>query len=162
MTPQHCCVMIVSNEILFANVKEGIRDGKDVKIIAKGNSMLPFIRTGDTVMLTKPHRLRTGMVVLVEPHPGFFILHRIVKLMENDMFLYGDGNLGNKELVPYSSVIAVVKSVYRGKRTINYGSLAWKLGNRLWPRNKFLRKYSLKLYRKSQKLSNFVTGTKDI
>jgi len=157
MTPQHCCVMIVSNEILFANVKEGIRDGKDVKIIAKGNSMLPFIRTGDTVVLTKPHRLRTGMVVLVEPHPGFFILHRIVKLMENEMFLYGDGNLGNKELVPYSSVIAVVKVVNRGKREIKYGSVAWKLANRFWPRSRFLRKYTLKLYRKTQKLSKFVS-----
>lgn len=143
--------MIVPNEILFAGVKDAIREGKDVKIIAKGNSMLPFIRTGDTVLLSKPHRLRTGMIVLVEPQEGMFILHRINKLMDDDMFLYGDGNLGTKEKVPYTSVIAVVKTVYRGKRVINYGSFVWKLSNKIWPKNKFLRKYSLKLYRKTHK-----------
>lgn len=153
--------MIVPNDILFTNVKDAIREGKDVKIVAKGSSMLPFIRTGDTVVLTKPHRLRTGMIVLVEPQEGIYIMHRIVKLMENDMFLYGDGNLGNKELVPYSSVIAVVKMVKRGKKEINYNSLLWKLSNKLWPRNKFLRKYTLKLYRKTQKFSKFVSTSSE-
>ena len=145
--------MIVPNDILFSNVKELVKEGKEVKVIAKGNSMLPFIRTGDVVKLGKAYRLKTGMVVLVEASEGLYIMHRIVKLNENDMVLYGDGNLGNKEVVPYSSVVAVVKSVYRGKKQIFYGSLSWKLRSFLWPKNKFLRKYSLKIYRKSQKKS---------
>ncbi len=153
--------MIVPNDILFSNVKDAIREGKDVKIVAKGNSMLPFIRTGDTVVLTKPHRLRTGMIVLVEPQDGIYILHRIVRLMENDMFLYGDGNLGNKELVPYSSVIAIVKMVKRGALEINYNSLLWKINSWLWPKNKFLRKYTLKIYGKSRKFCNFVLGKRE-
>ncbi len=143
--------MIVANDILFSNVKSDIKAGKEVKITAKGNSMLPFIRTGDTVVLGKAHRLRTGMVVLVEPQEGVYILHRIVKLGENEMTLYGDGNLGIKEVVPYTSVVAVVKSVCRGSKQIFYGSLNWKVRNFLWPKNKFLRKYSLKIYRKTQK-----------
>ena len=143
--------MIVANDILFSNVKSDIKAGKEVKITAKGNSMLPFIRTGDSVVLCKAHRLHTGMVVLVEPSEGVFILHRIVKLNDNDMVLYGDGNIGTKELVPYTSVVAVVKSVYRGKKQIFYGSWNWRLRNFFWPKNRFLRKYSLKIYKKTQK-----------
>ncbi|MBO6034437.1 MAG: S24/S26 family peptidase, partial [Paludibacteraceae bacterium] len=72
--------MIVPNDILFSTVREYIKEGKEVMVTAKGNSMLPFIRTGDVVTLCKAHRLRTGMVVLVEPSEGVYILHRIVKL----------------------------------------------------------------------------------
>ena len=145
--------MIVPNDILFSNVREYIKAGKEVMVTAKGNSMLPFIRTGDVVTLCKAHRLRTGMVVLVEPSDGVYILHRIVKLNEQDMVLYGDDNLGTKEVVPYTSVVAVVKSVHRGGKQIFYGSWNWKLRNFFWPKNKFLRKYSLKIYRKTQKKS---------
>ena len=143
--------MIVPNDILFSNVRDYIRAGKEVKVTAKGSSMLPFIRTGDVVTLCKAHRLRTGMVVLVEPSDGVYILHRIVKLNDEDMILYGDGNLGTKEKVSYTSVVAVVKSVYRGNKQIFYGSWGWRLRSFFWPKNKFLRKYSLKVYKKTQK-----------
>lgn len=143
--------MIVSNDILFSGVKECIKEGKDVKIVAKGNSMLPLIRTGDTVVLTKPHRIKEGMVVLVEPKPGFYLLHRVIKLSSEDMVLSGDGNVGLKEVVPYTCVVAVVKTLYRGSKTIQSNSLLWKLHHYIWPKNKFLRKYSLKVYRKTRK-----------
>ncbi|MCQ2335844.1 MAG: S24/S26 family peptidase [Paludibacteraceae bacterium] len=141
--------MIIRNDILFASVKEMLKEKPEVKVVVKGDSMLPFLRTGDMVALRKPHSLRIGMIALVEPSDGVYILHRIVKLNDEDMVLYGDGNIGVKEKVPYSAVVAVVQRVYRGKRVINYGSFMWKLQNKLWPGNKIVRKYVLKLYKKS-------------
>ncbi|MCQ2350614.1 MAG: S24/S26 family peptidase [Paludibacteraceae bacterium] len=146
--------MIIRNDILFASVKEMLKEKPEVKVVVKGDSMLPFLRTGDMVALRKPHRLRTGMIALVEPSEGVYILHRIVKLGDEDMVLYGDGNIGVKEKVPYTAVVAVVQRVYRGKRIINYGSFVWKMQNRLWPKNKLARKYALKVYRKGVKQLN--------
>ncbi len=146
--------MIVRNDILFASVKEMLKEKPEVKVVVKGDSMLPFLRTGDLVALRKPHRLHTGMIALVEPSKGVYVLHRIVKLGDEDMVLYGDGNIGTKERVPYTAVVAVVQRVYRGKRVINYGSFMWKMQNSLWPKNKLVRKYALKVYRKGVKQLN--------
>ena len=42
---------VISNEDYFAEVQRNLREGKEVRIRIKGNSMLPFIKDGDTVLL---------------------------------------------------------------------------------------------------------------
>lgn len=92
--------IIVPNVILLSEVERMLKEGKQVTLRAKGNSMLPFIRNGrDSVMLTGKFQLQKGDIVLAKTNQGTFVLHRIIRLNEQTITLMGDGNLREQKHV---------------------------------------------------------------
>lgn len=82
----------------------------------KGVSMQPLFRQGkDIVIIKKPDReLRVGDVPLYKrANYDFLVLHRILKVRENDYIIRGD-NTYKLEYVPKDYVIGVLKGFYRG------------------------------------------------
>ena len=112
----------VPNAELFSEAGRLLSEGKEVTILARGNSMLPFIRGGvDKVTLASvPAAVRLGGggvpgvqdgegfpgaqagiapgdILLCEISPGHFVLHRLVRIDGERLTLMGDGNLRGVE-----------------------------------------------------------------
>ena len=88
-------MILLPNQLFFAEVEAMLSEGREVQIRMKGHSMRPLLRSErDQVVLTPctaPARLRPGDVVLFRCC-GRHILHRIVRRDGDRLTLAGDGN----------------------------------------------------------------------
>ena len=128
-----------------------IAEGKDVEILAKGESMYPFLRHGkDSVILRRADNLQLYDIVLAKTG-NEYVLHRIIKIEDNDnIILMGDGNIHDTETVTRTDICAVVTIIARnrgkGKEIDNERNMAimWR---RLLPIRKYLLRMLHLLYR---------------
>ncbi|MEJ5089549.1 hypothetical protein GEO21_05805 [Sphingobacterium faecium] len=99
---------IISNALYFEEVAYQLRAGKEVCIRVKGNSMLPFIKSGDRVLLVsyRSDRLFLGANILAK-YDGNFVFHRYVGQKNGNIVLAGDGNLVLQEYILDSDIIAI-------------------------------------------------------
>ena len=68
----------VENSIFLPQVVQLIQEGHKATIIARGNSMRPFIEDGrDKLVFGKVDNLKVGDVILAEVEEGHFVCHRI-------------------------------------------------------------------------------------
>lgn len=108
--------MIVPNEILLEEVARLLDEGREVELLAKGSSMLPYIiGDRDSVVLTKDGcgQVRPGDIVLARRSAGVYVLHRIVEVNGTSVVLRGDGNVSGKEIVRRQDIIGrAVKVVH--------------------------------------------------
>ena len=88
----------VANRIAFAQTRDLLLEGQNVRICVQGQSMLPFFRHED---------LRRGAVVMAETVQGNFVVHRIIQATPEEVTLLGDGNL-TTETMPPAKVYGVV------------------------------------------------------
>jgi len=134
---------IVSNEDYFAEVQRMLHASKDVSIRIKGNSMLPFIKDGDTVLLRayQGQSLALGSNILAKDK-GKFVFHRLVAKKKGQYVLAGDGNLVLHEYIAESDIIAVAYMHYP-KDSEEETPI-----HSLWPRLRGLGWYHIRLLRR--------------
>lgn len=141
----------IPNDLFFTEVANRIAAGESVRIRAKGNSMMPFIRDAkDDIVLEKPNEqsFQKGRLLLVQLKDQRYIMHRVKKVDDTRILLHGDGNLSNFETCTRKDVIAQVTTVIKNAKEIKVESLQWNLYRYLWPKNLFLRRVFLSLYRR--------------
>lgn len=138
----------VANEILLEEVRRLLLEGKEVILMTKGYSMLPFI-VGDRDSVLLVHRdgdtYGRGDVVLAEVEKGRYVLHRVLAVDGGRLVLRGDGNLTACEHCAPDEVLgrAVELICPSGKRR--------RIGKaRLWQSlGPFARRCVLALYRRT-------------
>lgn len=134
---------VISNEDYFAEVQRILNEGKEVCIRIKGNSMLPFIKDGDTVLLRayQGEPLVLGCNILAKDNDKF-VFHRLVGKKKNQYVLAGDGNLVLREYVRATDIIAIAYMHYpqTGGEAVDI--------NRNWARLRGLGWYHLRLIRR--------------
>lgn len=123
--------MTLPNEILLEEVASILVEGRDVELLTKGCSMLPFIiGDRDSVILRKIQydHLRPGDIVLARRCPGNYVLHRIVALDEDKVTLRGDGNVYGTEIVTREDVLGRVIAVVSpsGRKRIPGKAQLWR------------------------------------
>ena len=86
-----------SNASLLPEIANILRDGHTVTLTLRGYSMRPFLEDNrDKALLKKQDDVKIGDAVLAEILPHKFVLHRIVKINNDNITLRGDGNIGNE------------------------------------------------------------------
>lgn len=149
----------VPNAELFAEVRRLLGEGCRVTILARGNSMMPFIRDGvDEVELASPESGSSGSggpvfapgdILLCELAPGNYVLHRLLKAEEGRLTLMGDGNLRGTESCPASSAVArAVRIVRPDGRRVDCCSRVELRKARIWRRLLPFRRILLALWRR--------------
>lgn len=135
---------VISNDILFAAVKDLVDEGKSVTIRPKGESMLPFIRSDrDNVTLERvTGPLRVGDIVLFRDKERY-VLHRIYCIGKDGLTLMGDGNLVGQEHCKESDVIGIVTEITKENGRVVKPGKAW-----MWRALKPLRRWLLAIYRR--------------
>ena len=141
--------VVLPNEVLLGEVAQLLNEGREVVIVPKGKSMLPFIRGDiDRVKLMPLKTLSVGDIVLAH-FGGRYVLHRIVTINGDEIVLMGDGVIKDTEHGELGHVCGVVTEIISPDNHHRKPGKAW-----LWRHSLFIRKYLLKVYRKWNKLIN--------
>ncbi|MCQ2162684.1 MAG: S24/S26 family peptidase [Bacteroidales bacterium] len=137
--------MSLPNEEFFSTVEELLAEGKSVSMKPKGNSMIPFIRSGrDTVVLSPLTReVQVGDIVLFVI-AGRHILHRVFSIDGDFLTIMGDGNIRGKEHCSRADVVAVVTEIIREGSTVGKAPGKGRLWRFLLP----FRRIILAVYRR--------------
>ena len=135
---------IVPNEILLAEAGALLAEGRDVELLVKGNSMLPFLHDErDSVRLRKLDTVEKGDVVLAMISPGHYVLHRVRRVRGTTLTLMGDGNVRGTETCSLDDVLGTaVEFIRPGGKGCKPGKGA------LWTALRPIRRYLLFIYRR--------------
>lgn len=99
----------MNNREMFSVVRDLLLEGSPVRVSVKGQSMLPFFRSGSTISL-RPIReedFRKYNVVLADTGRNF-VIHRIIALDGNMVTLLGDGNIYGTESMTRDKVYGII------------------------------------------------------
>ena len=127
-----------NNRLLFSTVRDLLLEGESVRVTVQGQSMLPFFRSGSTILL-RPIReedFRPLTVVMADAGRSF-VVHRILRVEGNRVTLLGDGNLVGTETMPREQVYGVVDC------SRLHRALAW-----CWMKGRRLRRFPLAILRR--------------
>lgn len=125
--------MIVSIEDLISVVRPTLMEGRRVRMVVKGTSMLPFIRNGDAVELAPVDCAPViGDAVLAQVAVGRYVVHRVVRADQDGVWLRGDSQRVAEGPVPATSVLGMVVAVCRGRRRSAMDRGPWSWLGRLW------------------------------
>ena len=99
----------IANRELFAIVRDTLLEGSTVRVSVKGQSMLPFFRSGSTITLRPINEgdIRKYNVVMADAGNAF-VVHRIIEVGEEFVTLLGDGNYLGTERVTRDKIYGVV------------------------------------------------------
>lgn len=87
-------IKYLPNDLLLGEISQILSQGKDVQLMARGSSMLPFIvGDRDSVRMRRMETVAPGDIVLAEIRQGVYVLHRVVSIVGEEVTLMGDGNL---------------------------------------------------------------------
>ena len=102
----------------------------------QGDSMLPLIREGKDLVVITPaqNRLKRFDVPLYRRASGQYVLHRVLKVREQDYVTCGDNRLKRELGVTDNQVLGVLTEIIRDGKTISVHSLRYRLYVFLWCR----------------------------
>lgn len=115
---------------------------------SEGDSMLPLIRQGrDLVLISqKPEgRLKKYDVPLYKRDSGQYVLHRILKVRENDYVLCGDNRWQRETGISDRHMIGVLTAVIRDGKKLPVTALRYRLYVHLWCDLFCLRAFALRV-----------------
>ena len=141
--------------LIMAEAIRLVNEGVCVTFPVNGRSMRPFIDGGrDSVILEKPLDFGKGDVVLAyvqneKSEHKYYVIHRIVSLDGDRVFLMGDGNLAMQEHCNRDDVRAKVSFVVKpnGKR-LSLDSFWHRAAAKVWFALLPFRRYLLWIYNK--------------
>ena len=112
--------------------EELARSGKIV-VTNVGVSMRPLIKQGRDIMIItkKDGRLHKYDVPLYKRRDQY-VLHRIVKVRENDYVILGDNCAAKEYGITDDQIIGVMTSLVRNGKEIDLNSFGYKLYVRVW------------------------------
>ncbi len=115
--------------------------GKTVSTVVSGGSMAPFLCANrDFVFLQKPHRkLKKGDIVLFNRENGDFVLHRILRIKEDEFYLCGDRQTTLEGPVKEADIRCIAVSAKRKDSLITEKSPVWWFYGTIWSRLVFMR-----------------------
>ena len=100
---------VIGNRELFSVVRDTLLEGKRVRVTVEGESMLPFFRSGSTIVLRPiaAEDIRRYNVVFADAGRSF-VVHRIIEVGDSHITLLGDGNYIGTERVSPDKIYGVV------------------------------------------------------
>ena len=120
-----------------------------------GTSMMPLLKQGrDLFTVTKKgsERCRKYDVVLYRRPPDKYVLHRVVKVRENDYVILGDNCINKEYGITDDDILGVMTSfVHKGKQH-SVNDMTYRIYSHLWVDLSFfrvkLKKLRMKIKRK--------------
>ena len=114
-------------------IEEKLADGKSVRFMPRGISMLPMLRQGKDSVVLSPltGRLKKYDLPLYRRDDGKFILHRGVKAGDTYTCI-GDNQFHFEHGVRHEQMIAVVTSFIRDGNEISVDAPRYRIYCRVW------------------------------
>lgn len=141
---------LVLPNIFFEEVANQLREGNDVTVTVQGDSMYPFLHSGDTILL-RPYQgeeLPLFCAVFYQ-WGGHYMTHRIVRRDDDAYTMLGDGNVYRFETLTDKEIIGVLVSCHRPDgRSFDCLSKRWLRYGHFWYWLRPVRRYLLWLMKK--------------
>lgn len=142
----------VSMAELAPVIKEIIESGGRFSFKVTGGSMFPLLIEGrDSVILEQVHTLKPGDIILYQRDDGNYVLHRIVKIKNGELYLCGDAQFVIEYPIRYDQVIAVACAIIRGGETIPVTDFKYRFYTKVWCHTFKTRPHILKIYSRFKK-----------
>lgn len=138
----------VDSKKLLAMMQEAFESGKTFELLVTGYSMKPLLRNlRDRVVLVSPERRKPkqGDIVFCVRKNGSCVLHRVIRVQPNGMFVINGDAQDWEESVHYSQVMAVVSAIWRDRHYIACDSKNYKRYVYLWTKCRGLRSVMIKV-----------------
>ena len=115
-------------------IDDAFASGKSVKIRISGSSMRPLVSNErDFVYLRKPDaKPKKRDVVLYVRDDGTYVMHRIVKIIGDELFICGDNQTEIERGITSQKIIAKAEAFERNGKYIDCKSLKYKLYSVFW------------------------------
>ena len=109
------------------------RDGRLV-YTSVGDSMRPFIRSGEDLLVIEPvsGRLKKYDVPLYRRDSGKYVLHRILKVRDEDYVICGDNRWRRETGITDKHILGVLTAIVRDGKTIPTDDPDYRKKVRLW------------------------------
>lgn len=120
---------------LLPIIKEIIQSGGAFELLVTGTSMTPtLMHKRDKVKLVAPEirNIANHEIVLFQRKDGSVVLHRIVKILPDNMLLINGDAQNWCESIRRDQVIAVVTAINRDGMWISCDQLRYRCGIRVW------------------------------
>ena len=102
-------IKTVSNIATFSVVRDILLEGSSVTVSVNGQSMLPFFRSGSTILLRPIQGKDFKKYAVVFADAGdHFVVHRIIEVRKTSVSLLGDGNIIGTETMTKDKVYGLV------------------------------------------------------
>ena len=125
---------LILEDELMPLIRERLTAGQRVRYLPfRGVSMLPMLRQGiDTVELAPlPEKLRKYDLPVYQYPSGKYVMHRIVKVLDNHYICLGD-NTYSYETIRREQMLGIVSAFRRGDKRIETDACGYKLYCRIW------------------------------
>ena len=129
-------------------LRDLVNEGKECRLLISGSSMAPFlVHERDSILFSKPDReLRRGDMVFYQRDNGQFVMHRILKVKPEGLYIIGDAQTEVEGPVKPEQVFARVTKVNRKGKWVGPGNFWWWFFSTVWLRLFPIRRLILKLY----------------
>ncbi len=127
--------MNVSCRELVPIIKVALSAGSRVQFTATGGSMIPFIRSGETVELAEvqPGQIALGDVLLALRPDGVYVLHRVAAIGDEGVLMVSDAGRTDG-WIPMQDVVARATAVYRRGRRHELDTASARRMGLIWMR----------------------------
>lgn len=154
MRQHHIRMLKIPNEIVFEEVTSRIERGEPVVINFVGNSMAPILRSGKVKIRLIPiagdRQPKLHDVVLFR-YAGRHILHRIVKVDNEQYTMQGDACIGCEKVMRKDIVALLDAVIYPDGHEISTQSDKWRRKSARSLMIKNIRNTAIKLFGKRQR-----------
>ena len=130
-------------------LKETVKNGGNVRLRVTGGSMRPFLNSeGDCVILARADNLNRGDIVFFVRENGQCVLHRIIKIKGESVFLTGDAQTYKEGPIKKENILAKAVGAVRRGKNIGEKSAVWLFFKHIWIYTIKFRPFLFKLNRK--------------
>lgn len=138
----------VDTDVYVSMLRDLVNEGQECRLLISGSSMAPFlVHERDSILFSKPDReLRRGDMVFYQRDNGQYVMHRILKVKPEGLYIIGDAQTEVERPVKPEQVFALVTKVNRKGKWIGPGNFWWWFFSTVWLRLFPIRRLILKLY----------------
>ncbi len=137
----------------FEQLASGLlEEGNMLRFRAHGNSMLPFVKDNDIIVVApiENNNIKKGDIVFYQGKKESPVAHRVISLTADNEFIFvrGDGYIGGAEKIPIKKVTGIVCEIERNNKTINRKKTSYKLMVWCWTKIQAMRWLLFRINRK--------------
>ena len=138
----------LDTDAYISTLRDLVNQGKEVRLIISGSSMTPFlVHERDSILFSKPDSpLKRGDMVFYQRENGQFVMHRILHVKPEGLYIIGDAQIEIEGPVNPSCVFARITKVNRKGKWIGPGQFWWWFFQHIWLSIIPLRPYILKIF----------------
>lgn len=140
----------ISNKDVFPEIYRLTQQGMKITMPLRGRSMRPFLEDNrDKALFVKLNNPKVGDPILAEVSKDFFVLHRIVKIENDDVTLLGDGNMKPEHCKLEDLRCSVLGFYRKGRKTLDpVNGWKWRTYSFIWMRLRPVRRWLLYIHRR--------------